>query len=104
MAIQRGFDSPEPVGPEPTGGPAGLKEERRSTRSGYLGTGTLACPECDAPVALAAGPASPAEPLSCPVCLHAAAVRDFLSLAPPTRPARVEVRLVHPGRLTLRRA
>jgi len=35
----------------------------------------------------------PAEALACPFCLHSGAVRDFLSLAEPTRPARVEVRV-----------
>ena len=31
--------------------------------------------------------------LDCPFCRHAAPLRDFLSLATPTRPARVEVRM-----------
>ena len=35
----------------------------------------------------------------CGFCLYSATVRDFLSLAEPTRPARVEVRVVQPGRL-----
>jgi hypothetical protein len=67
--------------------------EHRPARAGHLGTGTLACPHCDAPVALA-GPVLPVEPLTCPYCRHHAPVRDFLSLAAPTRPARVEVRVV----------
>jgi hypothetical protein len=42
---------------------------------------------------------APSDALGCPVCSHAGAVRDFLSLADPTRPARVDVRVVHrPGR------
>ena len=69
------------------------EEIRPSTRSGALATGTLACPRCDAPVALA-GAVSPSEALRCPFCLHQAAVRDFLSLGQPTRPTRVEVRIV----------
>jgi hypothetical protein len=69
-------------------------EEIRPAPSSRLATGTLACPACDAPVVLAAGPASPADPLGCPVCDHAGPVRDFLSLAVPSRPARVEVRVV----------
>jgi hypothetical protein len=69
-------------------------EEIRPAPSSRLATGTLACPACDAPVALAAGPVSPADPLGCPICDHTAAVRDFLSLTPPSRPARVEVRVV----------
>jgi hypothetical protein len=31
--------------------------------------------------------------MRCPYCRHAAAVRDFLSLSAPTRPARVEIRV-----------
>jgi hypothetical protein len=70
------------------------EEERRVTRSRRLGSGTLACGRCDAPVALAAGPVSPSDSLSCPFCLHNAPVHEFLSLAVPTRPTRVEVRVV----------
>jgi hypothetical protein len=32
--------------------------------------------------------------VSCPYCAHAAPLRDFLSLAEPHRPARVDVRVV----------
>src|SRR5918997_2720910 len=74
---------------------AAHEEERRSTRAGRLGTGTLACCRCDAPVALA-GTAAPTDILTCPFCSHRAPLRDFLSLAPPSRPARVEVRVVAP--------
>jgi hypothetical protein len=70
---------------------AGAEEIRHFTRSARLGSGTLACPRCDVPVALAGGPVSPAEPLGCPFCGHDGAVRDFLSLAAPSRPARVVV-------------
>jgi uncharacterized paraquat-inducible protein A len=66
-------------------------EEHRPARSWHLGSGTLACPLCDAPVAPTAPRLSPAEALACPFCGHTAAVRDFLSLAAPARPARVEV-------------
>jgi hypothetical protein len=38
---------------------------------------------------------SPAEPLACPFCGESGAVRDFLSLTPPSRPARVVVRVRH---------
>jgi hypothetical protein len=69
------------------------EEERRVARSTRVATGTLACPRCDAPIALTAGPVSPANSLSCPFCSHYAPVREFLSLAPPSRPARVEVRI-----------
>ena len=73
--------------------PEHLLEERR-IRPGDLATGTLACPLCDAPVALAGGFAGPADPLGCPYCDHAGAVRDFLSLGVPSRPARVAVRVI----------
>ena len=63
-------------------------------RSGHLATGTLACPLCDAPVALGPGFAGPSDPLGCPYCDHSGAVRDFLSLAGPARPARVAVRVI----------
>jgi hypothetical protein len=73
---------------------AGLREERRRpTWSGRLGVGSLACNRCDAPVALGPGPVSPAHAITCPFCNHSATVRNFLSLAVPTRPARVEVRV-----------
>ena len=73
--------------------PEQLIEERR-VRSGHLATGTLACPLCDAPVALATAFAGPSDPLGCPYCDHSGTVRDFLSLAPPSRPARVAVRVI----------
>ena len=71
-----------------------LREERRDARSGHLATGTLACPECDAPVAVGGRALGAAHPLGCPYCDHTAPLRDFLSLASPSRPARVEVRVV----------
>ncbi len=70
-----------------------IREEHRLARSSRVATGTLACPRCDAPVALAAGPVAPRDALACPFCAHAGAVRDFLSLAPPSRPTRVVVRI-----------
>ena len=73
--------------------PEQLIEERRS-RSGHVATGTLACPLCDAPVALATAFAGPADPLGCPFCDHSGAVRDFLSLQAPSRPARVAIRII----------
>jgi hypothetical protein len=97
MAFQRGTDGSDPVRAEPVAGVAGAHEHRRTVQ-GRLGTGTLACPRCDAPVALLGARVSPADALRCPYCRHAAAVRDFLSLAPPTRPARVAVRVVYAPR------
>jgi hypothetical protein len=101
VALHRGFDGMEPIRPERIGRPSGRDEALRRSHSSRLGTGTLACPACDAPVA-PAGVLSPADPLDCPFCAHAASVRDFLSLAPPARPARVEVRIVHRARRAAR--
>lgn len=66
-------------------------ERRRSVRSTRLGSGTLACARCDAPVSIGTARLSPADPLTCPFCGHDGPLRDFLSLAAPTRPARVVV-------------
>jgi hypothetical protein len=71
---------------------AAHEAERQTARSVLLAAGTLACDRCDAPIALNAGPVSLTDALSCPFCSHRAPARDFLSLAPPTRPARVVVR------------
>jgi hypothetical protein len=89
MALHRGIDGSEPLPPEPAG-PA--HRELRINRRTHVATGTLACPQCDAP-AVPAGPMSPADPLTCAFCDHAGALRDFLSLEPPTRPTRVVVRI-----------
>jgi hypothetical protein len=59
-----------------------------------LATGTLACPVCDAPVAPGSAALSPAQWVACPFCTHAGAVREFLTLGEPTRPARVTVRVL----------
>jgi hypothetical protein len=95
MAFHRGIDGSEPVRAEPIGRVAGPQEHRPAAAAWRLAAGTLACPRCDAPVALGRARVAPADPLGCPYCDHGAAVRDFLSLTAPARPARVEVRLVH---------
>ena len=71
---------------------SGPREYRYQARSTQLAVGTLACPRCDAPVA-PGRPVSPSDPIACPFCAHAGAVREFLSLEPPTRAARVVVRV-----------
>ena len=68
----------------------GYEEERRATRTKRVASGTLACARCDAPVALT-GSVGLTATLHCPFCAHEAPVRDFLSLAAPTRPTRVAV-------------
>jgi hypothetical protein len=91
MAFQRRADGWDPVG-RLNG--AGAEEERRAADAGVLAAGTLACPACDAPVAPGPDPLSPAQWVGCPFCSHAGAVREFLTLGEPTRPARVTVRVV----------
>jgi hypothetical protein len=100
VSIRGGFDGSDPVRAEPVGR-LGSRYEERDAVSVRLGTGTLACPVCDAPVA-PAGVVSPADALGCPFCDHTAPVRDFLSMAAPSRPARVEIRVVQPARRTAR--
>jgi hypothetical protein len=94
MGFHRADDGTGPARPEPVAGLTRAGEIRFAARSSRLGSGTLACPECDAPVALGASRRTPAEPLGCPFCGHAGAVRDFLSLGAPSRPARVTVRVL----------
>jgi hypothetical protein len=65
--------------------------EKRPSRTGLVATGTLACPHCDAPVSPGERSWSPAEWIRCPYCRHVDRVREFLSLAAPSRPARVSV-------------
>jgi hypothetical protein len=88
------MDHSDRKGTEPVARVAGANEvQQRVTSSGRLGAGTLACGRCDAPVAIGADPLSVAERLTCPFCHNCAPLRDFLSLASPTRPARVVVRV-----------
>jgi len=77
-----------------------LHEERRPRSSTRLAGGTLACPLCDAPVAPVVPVLKPADGLDCSFCRYEGTVRDFLSLAAPTRPTRVAVHV----RLTARRS
>jgi hypothetical protein len=98
VALHRDLEGADPVRAQPVERLAGRHELRRSEATWQMATGTLACPACDAPV-LPAGVMSPADPMSCGFCGHAGAVRDFLSLAEPTRPTRVVVRV---RRLALR--
>jgi hypothetical protein len=92
MALHREIDGSEPLRPQPIQRLSG-RHERRRADSLHLATGTLACPGCDAPVLPGPGRTLVGDPFSCAFCGHAAAVRDFLSLAEPTRPTRVAVRV-----------
>jgi hypothetical protein len=103
VSFQRGIDGPDPSRAESAAERHGVQEYRRAARSTRLGVGTLACPECDAPVAIGSDRLSPAAAMRCPFCAHHAAVRDFLSLGEPTRPTRVEVRIVTPDRIRITR-
>ena len=94
MSFHREIDPADP-GRDALDGVPALREQRISY-STVLATGTLACPECDAPV-FPDRPMAPPDALACPYCEHHGAVRDFLSLAPPTRPARVVVRVIAPA-------
>jgi hypothetical protein len=69
----------------------GRHELRPARDTWQLATGTLACPDCDAPILPAAGGSSPGDRVSCGFCGHRGLVREFLSLAEPTRPTRVAV-------------
>lgn len=73
-------------------------QERRATRTDRLCEATVTCPRCDAPVAIGPAPVRIGDALSCPWCGHHGPVRDFLSLAIPTRPARVVLRVSLGGR------
>ncbi len=92
MGLQRSGDELGPAPVERIAHVAG-DEERRIAPS-RVAEGTLACPDCDAPVALTGGPVAPTDQLACPFCGRDGSVRDFLSLARPTRPTRVVVRIV----------
>jgi hypothetical protein len=73
------------------------EHRRHDERTARLCDATLACARCDAPIAPGPQGLSLTQPLVCPFCDHRGAVRDFLSLAAPTRPAHVVVRISHPG-------
>lgn len=70
-----------------------LQRKRRADRNGVIASGTIACPRCDAPVAIGSDEVAVTAALTCPFCAQHAPVREFLSLVVPTRPTRVQVRL-----------
>jgi hypothetical protein len=93
VALHRDIDGAEPLQPQAVERLSGRHEHRRSESTWQLATGTLACPACDAPVLPSPGGMSPRDHISCGFCRNVGAVSDFLSLAEPTRPTRVAVRL-----------
>lgn len=94
MSIQRGIDGSEPARRQPIEARAGAYEYRHASRPWSLGPATLACPTCDAPVSLGGQSVKLTVQLDCPFCRHSSPVRDFVSLATPARPARVEIRMI----------
>jgi hypothetical protein len=86
-----------PLRAQPVERLAGRPERHRVESWWHLATGTLACPSCDAPLLAGPGGMAPGDSISCGYCRHAGAVRDFLSLAEPTRPTRVAVRVRMPA-------
>jgi DNA-directed RNA polymerase subunit RPC12/RpoP len=96
------MDGSDPVRADAAARPVELREERRRATSSRMATGTFACGRCDAPVAPGENALSPADDVRCPYCGHVGAVRDFLSLTAPSRPARVQVRVVRRSRRALR--
>ena len=98
MSVFGGIGQPQGRGPDRTAAGAPGELVRRPARSAEVCTGTLACPRCDAPVSIGAGPLALTDHLSCPFCERRGPVREFLSLAAPTRPARVVVRVALPAR------
>jgi hypothetical protein len=74
-------------------GGASPQELRRWIRRNALGVGTLACCRCDAPISPGGRSLALTDALTCPFCAHSGAVREFLSLASPSRPARVVLRI-----------
>ena len=89
--FDRRFDGSDAARREPVAG----RREIRLGRTSQLATGTLACPECDAPVFPGDGALGITETVACPFCHRSGPVRDFLSLTPPSRPAHVVVRVRH---------
>lgn len=94
MSFTRGLHGPRPSPYSPTArAKVAYTEERRALAPATLGEGTLACARCDAPVAIGPDVLTPSAPLRCPYCGHRGLLREFLSLARPSRPARVLVRV-----------
>jgi hypothetical protein len=94
MAFMRGIGRAQSSTPLQRSAAVTHEEQRRSLASSLDRPATLACRACDAPVAIGPDPLSLRDELTCPFCATRGAVRDFLSLDPPTRPARVIVRAV----------
>jgi hypothetical protein len=91
VALHRDIDGARADRAQPVERLAGHHERREA--AWHVASGTFACPACDAPVLPDPAGMAPRDPFSCGYCRHSGAVRDFLSLGQPTRPARVSVRV-----------
>ncbi|MTD45992.1 hypothetical protein GKE82_17285 [Conexibacter sp. W3-3-2] len=91
MALHRDVDPAKGDGPDRSAAVGGPHEVRRDRRTGTLGDGTLACPDCDFPTHPTAPRMRPDEELWCSYCGRRGPVRDFLTLSDEPRPARVTV-------------
>jgi hypothetical protein len=91
MAFRRFSHGSNSSGSERATGAGGPHEIRHDERSTRMAAATLACPVCDAPVLLTGPSMGPADVLACGFCDHTGPLREFLSLARPTRPTHVEV-------------
>lgn len=86
------------------GGSGGPDEIRRVERTAPLARGTLACPDCDAPVSPGGLALAPDGAIECPYCGAIGRVREFLTLGAPTRAAHVVVNVRVPSSSRWRRA
>jgi hypothetical protein len=77
-------------------------QKRKATRTDRLADATIACDHCDAPVAIGDDRLRLTDTLTCPFCGRRAPVRDFLSLAVPTRPTHVVLRVSFGGQRRVR--
>jgi hypothetical protein len=93
VTVHREIEGAHPVRPQPVERLAGRHERSQAVSWLHVATGTLACPACDAPLLPSPRGMSPRDLISCGFCQHVGAVGDSLSLAEPTRPTRVAVRV-----------
>jgi hypothetical protein len=69
--------TPDPEREEKLRAGAARIEQRPATRGAWLGIRSLACPECDMPLALA-GPVGFSDTIACAFCETTAPTREFL--------------------------
>ena len=79
MAVFDPISRPDPERDERLRATAGQVEIRPRSRTAYLATRSLACPECGMPISLA-GPVSWTEEIACAFCEQVAPTRDYLQL------------------------